>query len=270
VKPKTRKNRVSPFFIFFLVLTLLYITGCTSNDEIAPIHRDLARMDREINQLKAQVNQAQKESEGFSEQKYADLQSQIDTVTTELKALDAKTDDILQRLNDTDRQIAQLKQRIQAQDERLANFEKKVTAKQKVKRPVPIASDISGASSPVESMYDDAYLSFTQGNFPEARKKFRAFLKKYPKTAYSDNAYFWIGETYYSEGDFESAILEYEKVIRHYPRGDKVPSALLKEGLSFIKLGDKTDGKLVLRKLVKRFPRSDQAKIARRILHRLK
>ncbi len=227
-------------------------------------------MEGEITRLKSEVKEVKKQSEGVSEQKYADLQTQIDTVSSELKALDAKTDDILQRINETDQEIVRLKREIQSQNERIAEIEKKAASPKKERRVVPISSDITGASSPVETMYDDAYLSFTRGNFQEAREKFRAFLKKYPKTAYSDNARFWIGETYYSEGDFESAILEYEKVIRSYPRGDKVPSALLKEGLAFIKLGDKTDGKLVLKKLIKKYPRTDQARIAKQILRKIR
>jgi len=228
-------------------------------------------MQTDINLLKSQLNEVKKESEGLNGQKYADLQTQIDTVTTEVKALEAKSDDVLQRLGENDQEIAQLKKRIEVQDERISEIEKKVDTERKTaKKTVTVPSDITGTSSPIEAMYGDAYLSFTRGNFPEARKKFRAFLKKYPKTAYGDNAQFWIGETYYSEGDFESAILEYEKVIRNYRRGDKVPSALLKEGLAFIKLGDKTDGRLVLKKLIKRYPRTDQAKIAKRILKKLK
>lgn len=270
VKPQFKRNLSPLIFIAFITILSLSFVGCASNDETIIIRQDILRMDGEINRLKSEVKEVKKQSEGFSEQKYADLQTQIDTITSELKALDAKTDDVLQRINETDQEIARLKKEIQSQNERITEIEKKVSSPRKEKRVAPISSDITGASSPVETMYDDAYLSFTRGNFQEAREKFRAFLRKYPKTAYSDNARFWIGETYYSEGDFESAILEYEKVIRSYPRGDKVPSALLKEGLAFIKLGDKTDGRLVLKKLIKKYPRTDQARIAKQILRKIR
>ncbi len=227
-------------------------------------------MEREINQLKTEIKQSKKSSQTFDEQRYAELQSEIDATTTELKAIDAKTNDTIQRLNEIDQKIARLEQEIRVQHEQLSKFKKKQAALPKPQKPVPVQNDITGTVSSLEALYDDAYSNFTQGNYQAARNKFRAFLKKYPKSAYSDNARFWIGETYYAEGDFESAILEYEKVIRKYPRGDKVPSALLKEGLAFIKLNDKTDGKLVLKKLIKKYPRTDQARIAKRILRKLK
>jgi TolA-binding protein len=216
VKPRSKNNYFSLFFIVFVTVLSISFLGCASNDETIIMRQDILRMDGEITRLKSEVKEVKKQSEGVSEEKYADLQTQIDTITSELKALNAKTDDILQRINETDQEIARLKREIQSQNERIAEIEKKAASPKKERRVVPISSDITGASSPVETMYDDAYLSFTKGNFQEAREKFRAFLRKYPKTAYGDNAQFWIGETYYSEGDFESAILEYEKVIRNY------------------------------------------------------
>ncbi len=254
-------------FFFFLILTL-FVLGCASDNGI--MRQDIMRMESEITRLQKKIQQLEKAD---NEQKYAELQNQLDTLNTELQAVNAKADDITQRLEETNQTIARLRRLLQSHEQRIAEIEKELVTRkenQRVSPPPIIQNDITGTSSSLEAMYNDAYLSFTRANYPEARKKFKAFLKKYPKTVYSDNARFWIGETFYLEGDFESAILEYEKVIKEYPRGDKVPSALLKEGLAFIKLGDKTDGKLVLKKLIKRYPRTDQAKIAKRILQKLK
>jgi|GEM_PF-452332 len=268
---KTHLNRL--VFLISLIL-LLPATGlfysCASNTETLRTQQDLARLESDISQLKKEIKQQENSGKSASEQNYALLQSQIDAATSELKAVDAKTNDTIQRLNDIDQKISLLEKKVKSLNEQINNLEKKGREKPKTAKIIPIQNDVSGTVSNLETIYDDAYYSFTQGDYTGARKKFEAFLKRYPETAYSDNARFWIGETYYSEGDFESAILEYEKVIRKYPMGDKVPSALLKEGLAFIKLGDKTDGKLALRKLVKKYPRTDQARIARRIIGKLK
>ena len=84
---------------------------------------------------------------------------------------------------------------------------------------------------------------FKEGQYVKAREEFVKFLKQYPKTAYSDNAQFWIGETWYVEEKYERAIVEYEKVVKDYPSGDKVPYALLKQGMAFQKLGDKASAR---------------------------
>lgn len=121
-----------------------------------------------------------------------------------------------------------------------------------------------------EKTYADAYKTFKQGDYKGARDKFRRFVKIFPSTEYSDNAQFWIGESYYFEKNYEKAILEYENVIKQYPKGNKVPNALLKQALSFMELGDKSSAKLLLQRVIKEYPNTSSARIARGKLPSLK
>jgi tol-pal system protein YbgF len=114
-----------------------------------------------------------------------------------------------------------------------------------------------------ESTYAAAYELFKEEKFDKARDAFLNFLKQYPDTEYSDNAQFWIGESYYFEKKYENAILEYEKVVKNYPDGDKVPYALLKEGITFLNLGDKASAKLILQRVIKDYPNTNQARTAK-------
>jgi tol-pal system protein YbgF len=122
----------------------------------------------------------------------------------------------------------------------------------------------------MEDLYRDAYETFQKGDFESARRKFEVFLKQHPNTGLSDNAQFWIGETYFLRKDFERAILEYEKMITKYPEGDKMPAALLKQGLAFLELGDKVNGRNLLRRVTERYPHSEQAEIAKKRLETIK
>ncbi len=260
-------------FILLTVLVLLFISllGCASNEESVRNTQAITDLQQQVAQLKQEIKQTRESSKTFDDQKYAEIQSQVDTTTGEIKAVDAKASDAIQGLGEMDQRVGRLEKEIKELNDRVTKLENSVAAsKKKYKKPVPIQNDVTGSLSSMEAMYDDAYHSFTQGDYKTARKKFAYFLKKYPRSVYSDNATFWIGETYYAQGDFENAILEYEKVRRKYPHGDKVPAALLKEGLAFIKLKDKTDGRLVLKKLIGKYPHSDQARIARRILKKLR
>lgn len=117
--------------------------------------------------------------------------------------------------------------------------------------------------------YSLAYRDFKNGRYEDARRGFQKYLEKNPNTDLSDNAQFWIGESYYLENNYERAILEYEKVIKNFPDGDRVPHALLKQGLSFLNLGDEDSGKLLLQQLVKDYPNTSQAKIAKAKLKEL-
>jgi len=121
-----------------------------------------------------------------------------------------------------------------------------------------------------ESAYALAYETFKEGKYEKAREEFQNFLKQYPGSEYSDNAQFWIGESYYFENKYEKAILEYEKVVKNYPKGSKVPYAMLKQGLSFLNLGDKTSARLILQQIMKQYPDTNQARIARAKLIEIK
>ena len=132
------------------------------------------------------------------------------------------------------------------------------------KAPLEIVSKECG------DLYKDAYETFYRGDLEGARRKFEAFLKQYPNTELSDNAQFWIGETYYLKKDFERAILEYEKAMVKYPEGDKIPAALFKQALAFLELGDKTNARNLLKRVIEKYPHSDQAEMAKKKLETIK
>jgi len=112
--------------------------------------------------------------------------------------------------------------------------------------------------------YEAAYKAFKEKKFKDARKRFEAFLKDYPGNDLTDNAQFWIAETYYAENNYEDAILAYESVLKNYPDSDKTGGAMLKQGFAFIELGDKKTGGIILNRLIEKLPDSKEAAIAKK------
>jgi tol-pal system protein YbgF len=133
-----------------------------------------------------------------------------------------------------------------------------------------IPAELKGISTGMGDLYKDAYETFHKGDLEGARRKFEAFLKQYPNTELSDNAQFWIGETYFLKKDYERAILEYEKAIVKYPEGDKISSAIFKQALAFLELGDKTNARNLLKRVIEKYPHSDQAEMAKKKLETIK
>ena len=128
---------------------------------------------------------------------------------------------------------------------------------------------VTGSPDP-EELYNGAYSKLSKGDFKASREEFKKFLQLFPQTEYSDNAQFWIGESYYREKRYEEAIIEFEEVIKKYPQGNKVPDAQLKQAFSFIALDDTNSAKLLLGKIIKQYPDSDQAAIAQAKIKSLK
>ncbi|MEW6615274.1 MAG: tol-pal system protein YbgF [Thermodesulfobacteriota bacterium] len=120
-----------------------------------------------------------------------------------------------------------------------------------------------------EELYQKAYNDFKKGDITTARMGFRKYLRVFPDTEYSDNAQYWIAESFFIEKKYREAILEFEEVLRKYPKGNKAPSALLKQGLAFYMLGDKTSAGLLFEKVIKDHPGSNEAKVAKKELEKL-
>ena len=117
--------------------------------------------------------------------------------------------------------------------------------------------------------YRRALQSYRDGQANQAIQQFRDYLRNNPKSDLSDNAQYWIGESYYSKSDYNRAIIELNEVLLKYPQGDQVPGALLALATAFANSGDKIDAKLILQKLVSDHPKSEEAEIGKQQLQKL-
>lgn len=100
------------------------------------------------------------------------------------------------------------------------------------------------------------------GKHEDAIAALRAFIGKYPRHDYADNAQYWLGEAYYAQKDYPHALTEFRAVIEVYPRGNKVPDALLKVGFCYQALGQAEKAHAVLEQVVSRYPKSEPATLA--------
>lgn len=257
--------------------------------------KDMEKLQKDFKALQAQVT-------GESKKGQADLLLRLENLQTEVRTLETGIEEYKNLLRKPSKEIDQLRENIvlrtkalednekmrqekdkaleekfKGMEERLKGLEGKISqlASKQLESEGSIPGkeasvDVKGVSTRAGDLYKDAYATLQKGDGEGARRKFEAFLKQYPNTELSDNAQFWIGETYYLKKDYEKAILEYEKAITKYPEGDKVPAALYKQALAFLELGDKTNARNLLKKVIERYPSSDQAQIAKKKLETIK
>jgi tol-pal system protein YbgF len=100
------------------------------------------------------------------------------------------------------------------------------------------------------------------GKHDDAIAALRAFIARFPRHDYADNAQYWIGEAYYAQKDYTRALGEFRAVIEVYPRGNKVPDALLKVGYCYQAMGQGEKAHAVLEQVVTRYPKSEPATLA--------
>jgi tol-pal system protein YbgF len=276
----------------------LFLFGCVGIKHVHILDKDLDRLQSRINILQKENSSSKKEISDLKAKNkelkvdlslwLENLQSEIRTLSTNVeeykeflgrpsKEMDRFREEMEGRLTTLEEKRKTEENKIKEIEDRLKGWDGK-TAKSTLKpmesersaSTKEVLSELKGVSTGMGDLYRDAYETFHKGNLEGAQRKFEAFLKQYPNTELSNNAQFWIGETYYQKKDFEKAILEYEKAITQYPEGGKIPVVLFKEALAFLELGDKGNATRLLRGVIERYPYSDQAEIAKKKLEAIK
>ena len=276
----------------------LVLFGCAST-------KDVQVLDKELDKLNSRINTLQKENDSTKSEisdlkvenqklktdlslRFENLQSEMRILTTGIEEykellkrpsreidrikeeMESRLKILEERRKTQEEKIKEIEDRFRGLDGKTAGSTSKPMESERLASTKEIPTELRGVSTGMGDLYKDAYETFHKGDLEGARRKFEAFLKQYPNTELSDNAQFWIGETYYLKKDFERAILEYEKAIVKYPEGDKIPAALFKQALAFFELGDKTNARNLLKRVIEKYPNSDQAEMAKKKLETIK
>ncbi|MCG6535005.1 MAG: tol-pal system protein YbgF [Syntrophales bacterium LBB04] len=224
-----------------------------SSEAVALLRKNQAETGADITDIRDSLQQLRGQADG--------LRNDFNAASTRMYRKDEEYKDLRERLNNAVFKVNFIENYLG-----LGKRDDRSEAGEKGEKP----REIPKGKPDKESTYAAAYELFKDEKFDKARDAFQSFLKQYPDTEYSDNAQFWIGESYYFEKKYENAILEYEKVVKNYPDGDKVPYALLKEGITFLNLGDKTSARLILQRVIKDYPNTNQAATAKATLLSIK
>ncbi len=145
-------------------------------------------------------------------------------------------------------------------------------------QPAPVASApaaaapaLAPAADPAaeQRAYQNAFALLKSGKYASASKAFDEFLREYPNGGYSDNAQYWLGESYYVSRKFDPALKAFEELLSSFPESPKRSHALLKIGFIHDEAGRPDQARKVLNDLVATDPQSTAAGLARKRLARL-
>ena len=220
------------------------------------------RFDSEIAVLKALVERLYDQSnkvqlaleqvKNFNQQTQASVGSKVESMDTQFSVVNTGIDMVMERINKLSIQLAETKTQVESLDgpsSRLA---------------------LNPATAPApEELYTLAYGDFIKGSYEIARQGFQEFVKNFPETELSDNATYWIGETFYVERKFAEAVDAFDQVIKLYPKGDKAAAATLKKGFSYLELKNEKAAIKELRWVIQKHPSSKSAQLAKERLKSL-
>ena len=112
-----------------------------------------------------------------------------------------------------------------------------------------------------KSAYQAAYALVKAQDFAGAEQQFAAFATKFPKSEYTDNAYYWLGEVQLVQKKYTDALKSFHKVF-DFPESVKRADALLKIGFAYYELEQYPQARKFLEQLLKIYPESAAAKLA--------
>jgi tol-pal system protein YbgF len=162
------------------------------------------------------------------------LLSQLEALQKETQEL---RNDVETLRNSVDQGTERQRQQYLDVDQRLQSIEQRsaALARANADKPVLEGGSLSPGELPVpgggdRANYQAAFELLKQGRYDQASLAFRQFLAAFPGSTLSDNAQYWLAESYYVTQKYKEALPEFETVIAKYPQSRKIPDALLKMG----------------------------------------
>lgn len=208
------------------------------------------------------------------------LESKLDSLSQRLTTMDASFQIALQNSQaqtraDLANQLATLSEEVRALRASLEDYGGRLgRIAERTYRPAPQQRESSGTQLPSgpasTALYDQAYGDYTRGRYEIARQGFQEYLKAYPTSDLSDDARYWIGETYFNQKDYPAAINEFARVTTDYPASEKMPASLYKLGRCYELAGNQPKATQHYQDLIAKFPNSQEAKLAQEALRTLK
>lgn len=276
-------------FLFWGVISVALISGCAGSKPAVPDEQTNARITAMENDKEKMQSDLQKLAKLAAEKKpveadnkIAAYDAELQTMKTDLRTLQATVKGLEEKtvaiekdaplVNNSNRQILDDIQLLKSQLKQLSDKLKQNGTISVTNAPVNSVETPAAKSAKKRNVteykndYSAALTDFQTGKYPQARKMFIDLVETNPENSMSDNAQYWIGETYYMEGKFQLAIVEFEKVFT-FTLKDKWDDAQFKLGLCYRKLGDDEKAADEMQRLVKYYPYSEYYQQAQNILN---
>jgi tol-pal system protein YbgF len=138
--------------------------------------------------------------------------------------------------------------------------------------PAPGAAVVAPSANPADEKaeYETALAILRDGRYSDAALSFKQFIAAHPTGSYTDNAYYWLGETYYVTRDFDQAQSTFRDLMKRFPQSPKVADSHLKLGFILYEKQDWKAARSELETVVDSWPTSTAARLASERLTRMK
>ncbi|MCF6287995.1 MAG: tol-pal system protein YbgF [Proteobacteria bacterium] len=123
--------------------------------------------------------------------------------------------------------------------------------------------------STYQDAYDIAFAHLRAGRFQESARAFEDFIQSYPANELTDDAYYWLGESYYVKRQYPQALSAFKSLANTYPNSKKAADSWLKIGYCYYEMNDLVQAEEVLNTVINNYPNTSIARLARNRLLQL-
>ena len=125
----------------------------------------------------------------------------------------------------------------------------------------------------MKKIYNQGMTAVIQKNHPQAILVFENFTSRFPDNLDSDNAFYWIGRSYFELNEWKKAEESFRKVLTRYEhrptsQGYKTPDSIYMLGRLQLQQNLEQRAVYYFEEVIKRFPGSAAARNAERDLGR--
>jgi tol-pal system protein YbgF len=254
---KNNKANLAAMLVMAVLLAGLITTGCVTKRDIEGVNERLDNIERqnaETQRLVMRMDSVIANSADADRKLRADLSSSVDDLQQQVAKLLENYADLVQRLDAL----------------RRSQVVSRPPTSSPGAEPGPETGNASALNAACERSYDSAFILVRKGQYDKAITGFRNFLDSCPNHQAVANAYYWLGECYYSLEKYQDAVTQFDYLLKNYKNSVNGSRAMYKMARAKQELKQKAEAKQLFERLIKDYPSTLEAEQAKDRLKELK
>jgi len=266
-----------------ILFCLLLLIGCSNDDELLKVKRDLTRAQEQIYQIERAQNELREELRTKSaeiDRKLEDRKEQAD-LYEDLRAMRERLEQAEALIYDLESSMVEMR-RAETEVTLSPTGEGTDTAGEQggdtldtnagppvTDRPdTPGSGDVTVSGNLVEQQFNQALLDYNRGKYDVAIIGFSDVLTNFPGSPYTEPSHYYLGVSHFQKKAYQKARDSFAQISARYPDGDFIKQSKLYEGQCYYYLNQHSRAILTLRDLIDNYPGTQEAALARQFLEK--
>ncbi|MBD3258265.1 tol-pal system protein YbgF [candidate division GN15 bacterium] len=235
-----KRISITAIFTMAVIFVGLLVGGCATKRDIADVNKRLDRIEEQSGKTRdmvARMDSIIAANVEASTKLRTDVRLSTEELSNQMATLLENYNYLMQVIN----QMAQKPDVITlppksspgSQDDTLTGTQ----------QPPPPPPQTAASSAECIDAYDSAFTLVRRGEYDAAIQGFNEFRTNCPDHENVQNAYYWIGESYYAQEKYTQAIEQYDKLVTDFPDTPRLSQALYKMARCNQELGNNDEAR---------------------------